>query len=341
MKVYASVDDPRMPLRDVPAHAQRAERLGFDGLIVPEVIHDAILVSLLALEHTSTLRVTTGVVVAFARSPMLLAQDAWSLAELSGGRFELGVGPQVKGNVEKRFGMPWSAPAARMRDYVGGVRAVFDCWQNGTPLHYTSESYTLTRMQPFFVPAPLPGGATPPIAMGAIGPKMTEVAGVLADRVIGHPTNSTPAYLSGVMRPALDAGSKGAGRAAGAVDLVANPMIATGASAAAVAAERQAAREVLTFTYSTPAYWATLEHHGWGEVGRALLEKTRSGDWAGMNGLVTDEMLDVLVPSAPYDEIAALLRDRYDGVAEGISLRMPKDPSEDAAFAAVVEALRT
>lgn len=340
MKVYASVDNPHMPLRDVPAHAQRAERLGFDGLIVPEVVNDAMLTSLLALEHTTTLRVLTGVVVAFARSPMLLAQEAWGLAELSDGRFEIGVGPQVKGNIEKRFGMPWSAPAARMRDYVAGMQAVFDCWQNGTPLKYTSESYTLTRMQPFFQPKPLEFGETPRIVMGAIGPKMSEVAGELADRVIGHPTNSTPGYLRDVMQPRLDAGSAKAGRPARSVDLIANPMIATGATDADVAAEREAAREILTFTYSTPSYWATLQHHGWGDVGEQLLAKTRSGDWAGMNGLITDEMLDVLVPAAPFGEIAAVVRERYEGVAQGISLRMPSDPERDGAFCAVVSAMR-
>ncbi len=340
MKVYAAVDDPHMSLRDVPGHAQRAERLGFDGLIVPEVVNDAILASLLALEHTERLRVLTGVVIAFARSPMLLAQDAWGLSEMSGGRFEIGVGSQVKGNIEKRFGMPWSAPAARMRDYVGGLRAVFDCWQSDTLLQYTSESYTLTRMQPFFKPAPLAHGETPAIVMGAIGPKMCEVAGELADRVIGHPTNSTPEYLRDVMRPRLDLGSTRTGRSPGAVDLIANPMIATGPDEAAVAAEREAARQVLTFTYSTPAYWATLEHHGWGDVGRALLDKTRSGDWAGMDALVTEEMLDVLVPSAPHDAIAALIRDRYEGVAGGISLRMPQDPAHDGAFHRVVSELQ-
>ena len=260
---------------------------------------------------------------------------------MSGGRFEIGVGPQVKGNVEKRYGMPWSAPAARMRDYVGGMRAIFDCWQHDAPLQYTSESYTLTRMQPFFKPAPLPHGETPPIVMGAIGPRMCEVAGELADRVIGHPTNSTPEYLRDVMRPRLDAGSETAGRAPGSVDLIANPLVASGPDEAAVAAEREAARQILTFTYSTPAYWATLEHHGWGEVGRSLLEKTRSGDWAGMNALVTDEMLDVLVPSAPYDRIADVIQERYSGVAGGISLRMPQDPALDSSFGRVLSQLRT
>jgi probable F420-dependent oxidoreductase len=339
MQIYASIDDMRMPLAAVPAHAQRAEKLGCDGLVVPEAVYDAIPAATLALAHTTRLRVATGVVVAFARSPMLLAQDAWALAKLSHGRFELGLGPQVKGNVEKRFGMPWSAPAARMRDYVGALRAVFASWQHGKPLRFESESYTLTRMQPFFDPGRL-DCAEPPILLGAIGPQMVRVAGELADGLIAHPTNSTPAYLRDVVRPGLAEGALEAGRAPGAVRVIANPMTATGPDAKAVAAEREAARDVLAFTYSTPAYWATLEHHGWAEVGRALLEKTRSGAWSGMRELISDAMLDALVPTAPFGEIAALLGERYAGVADALTLRLPRDPAHDAAFARVIAALR-
>jgi alkanesulfonate monooxygenase SsuD/methylene tetrahydromethanopterin reductase-like flavin-dependent oxidoreductase (luciferase family) len=144
-----------MPLAAVPAHARRAEALGCDGLIVPEAVGDGMLAALLALEHTERLRVATGVVVAFARSPMLLAQDAWGLQRLSRGRFELGLGPQVRGNVVRRFGMPWSAPAPRMRDYVGALRAIFGAWQDGSELRYESESYRIDRMQPFFRPEPI------------------------------------------------------------------------------------------------------------------------------------------------------------------------------------------
>jgi probable F420-dependent oxidoreductase len=270
---------------------------------------------------------------------MLLAQDAFALAQLSGGRFELGLGPQVKGNVEKRFGMPWSAPAARMHDYVGALRAVFAAWQEGAPLRYESASYSLTRMQPFFAPEKL-SCALPPLWLGAIGPKMIGVAGEVADGLIAHPTNSTPGYLRDVVRPGLAEGARKAGRAPAEIRVIANPMTATGPDAAAVAAEREAAREVLAFTYSTPAYWATLEHHGWGDVGRALLEATRKGDWAGLRGLVSDAMLDALVPTAPFGEIAALLRERYAGVADALTLRLPKDPAHDTDFARVIAALR-
>ena len=339
MQIYASLDDVRMPLAAVAGHAQRAERLGCDGLVVPEAVFDAIPAATLALAATTRLRVATGVVVAFARSPMLLAQDAWALAQLSGGRFELGLGPQVKGNVEKRFGMPWSAPAARMHDYVGALRAVFAAWQHGKPLRHEGPSYTLTRMQPFFAPDKL-ACPEPPILLGAIGPKMVGVAGELADGLIAHPTNSTPGYLRDVVRSGLAAGARKAGRPAAAIRVIANPMTATGPDTAAVAAEREAAREVLAFTYSTPAYWATLEHHGWGEVGRALLERTRRGEWTGLRELVSDAMLDALVPTAPFAEIAALLRARYHGVADALTLRLPRDPSHDDAFARVISALR-
>jgi len=339
MKLYASIDDVRMPLAAVPTFAQRAERLGCDGLVVPEAVYDAIPAATLALAATQRLRVATGVVVAFARSPMLLAQDAWALAQLSGGRFELGLGPQVKGNVEKRFGMPWSPPAARMHDYVGALRAVFAAWQHGKPLRHEGPSYTLTRMQPFFAPEKL-ACAEPPILLGAIGPRMIGVAGELADGVIAHPTNSTPAYLRDVVRPELAAGARKAGREPAALRVIANPMTATGPDAAAVAAEREAARDVLAFTYSTPAYWATLEHHGWADVGRALLERTRAGRWDGLRELVSDAMLDALVPTAPFGGIAALLRERYAGVADALTLRLPKDPAHDDAFAHVIAALR-
>jgi probable F420-dependent oxidoreductase len=339
IQVYAAIDDVGMPLAAVPAHARRAEALGFDGLLVPEAVNDGMLVALLALEHTERLRVATGVVVAFARSPMLVAQDAWALQRLSGGRFELGLGPQVRGNVVHRFGMPWSAPAPRMRDYVGALRAIFECWQHGGELRYESESYRLDRMQPYFRPGPQDAPRIP-IALGAVGPRMTRVAGEVADAVITHPTHSDPAYLREVVLPRLAEGARGAGRAAGTVSVVANPMTATGGTAAAVAAERQQAREVLTFTFSTPAYRGALDHHGFGALGDRLHALSRSGEWSAMAALVGDDLLDLLVPTGSFEEIPDVLLRRYDGLADALTLRMPRDPSDDGRFAKVVAALR-
>ena len=328
-----------MPLAAVPEHARRAEALGFDGLLVPEAVNDGILVALLALEHTRRLRVATGVVVAFARSPMLLAQDAWALQRLSGGRFELGLGPQVRGNVMRRFGMPWSAPAPRMREYVGALRAIFDCWQNGAELRYEGESYRIDRMQPFFHPGPIEQPRIP-IALGAVGPRMTRVAGEVADALIAHPTQSEPRWLREVTLPRLAEGARGAGRAPGAVRLIANPMTATGSTLGAVAAEREQAREVLAFTFATPAYRDVLDHHGLGALADELHTLAGREAWSALAGRVSDATLDLFVPTGSFEEIPDVLRRRYDGVADVIALRMPGDPADDGRFAKVVSALQ-
>jgi len=327
-----------MPLREIAAHARRVESLGYDMLSVPEAVHDGMLSSYAALAATSTLVIGNGVLVAFARSPMLAAQGAWDLQAFSGGRFQLGLGTQVKGNVVGRFGMPWSAPAARLRDYVGAVRACFETFQHGTKLDYHSESYTLNRMQPFFNPGPLDVPA-PTIMMGAVGPIMTRTVGEVGDAIQTHPTNSEPHYLRDVTRPALEAGAKRAGRDV-RIDLTAGPLVAIGATKAEVEAELKEARKSLVFTLSTPAYWPCLEYHGWRHVGEQLLACTREGRWQDMDALVTDEILRTFVPSGTYDEIADRLRADYDGIAERILFPVPKDPKNDAAARRAIERLR-
>ncbi len=329
----------RPPLREAGAHAQRAERLGYDGLSVPEAVHDGMLVALLCLEHTTRLRVATAAIVAFARSPMLTAQGAWDLQRLSGGRFELGLGSQVKGNLEGRFGVSWSPPAPRMRDYVRALRAIFARWQDGTPLAFESAHYRLTRMQPFFDPGPLDQPRLP-IWLGAVNPGMTRVAGEVADGVLMHPTNSDPRTLREATRPALAAGAARSQRKPEDVAIHACPFIATGRNPTELAAAREVVRETLTFLYSTPAYWPALVHHGWRDVGEELHRLTRAGAWGEMRGLVSDEMLAKLVPQACYGEIADVLREWYGGLATRISFPLPADPAGDAEIAKVVARLR-
>jgi len=330
----------RPPLGEAGAHARRAERLGYHGLSVPEAVHDGMLVALLCLEHTRELRVATGAIVAFARSPMLVAQGAWDLQRLSGGRFELGLGSQVKGNLEGRFGVAWTPPAPRMRDYVRALRAVFARWQDGTPLAFESPHYRLTRMQPYFDPGPLEH-ASPPIWLGAVNPGMIRMAGEVGDGVLMHPTNSDPRTLREVTRPALAAGAARAGRSADAVAIHACPLIATGRTADELAAAREGIRETLSFLYSTPAYWPALVHHGWAEVGERLHRLSRAGAWGEMRGLVTDEMLAKLVPQGLYPEIADVLLAWYGGLAGRIAFPLPADPAHDAEIAKVVARLRS
>ena len=337
MQVFATMDQ-RMPLADVAAHAQRAERLGYSGLHVPEAVHDGFLMSLRALEHTSRLRVATSVALAFPRSPMTTAYAAWDLAAISGGRFELGLGSQVRGNVEGRFGVAWTAPVPRMREYVQSLRAIFASWQDGAPLEFAGEHYRFGRMQPFFNPGSLAGGP-PRIALGAVGPAMTRLAGEVADALVTHPTNASPLVLRERTGPKVAEGERRAGRAAGSCAIVAGGFVATGRDAAAVAAAREGIREYLGFLYSTPNYAGALALHGFAELQPALQQLARAGRWGEMRSAVPDALLDALVPAAPYGEIADVLRAWYAGLCVAITFPVPADPAEDALAAAAIARL--
>jgi len=334
--------DQRMGLDAVEDHARRVEALGYDGLCVPDAVHDGLLLCHAALRVTSRLHTATSVLVAFPRSPMLVAIAAWDLAAASGGRFELGLGTQVRGNIERRYSTPWTAPVARMREYVLALREIWRAFQSGdggSPLSFEGEHYRFTRLQPFFNPGPI---AHPeiPIFLGAVGPRMTELAGEVADGLMTHPTNSSPRYLREATQPALSAGAKRAARDAHRLDLLAGGLVATGRDAAAVARERERARELLTFLYSTPAYWPSLELFGWREVGERLHRLTREGKWGEMAGAITDEMLDVLVPHGTYAQIAAALRTWYGGLATRINFPLPADSADDALAVRAISELR-
>jgi probable F420-dependent oxidoreductase len=331
--------DQRMGLDAVEAHARRVEALGYDGLCVPDAVHDGLLLSHAALRVTTRLRAATSVLVVFPRSPMLVAIASWDLAAVSGGRFELGLGTQVRGNIERRYSTPWTAPVARMREYVRALRAIFASFQHGTPLAFEGEHYRFTRLQPFFNPGPIAHPEVP-ILLGAVGPKMSELAGEVADGLMTHPTNSSPRFLREAARPSLTAGAVREGRDAHQIELLAGGFIATGRDDATVASEREHARELLTFLYSTPAYWPTLDLFGWREVGERLHRLTREGKWGEMAGAVDDAMLDTLVPQAPYAEIPAVLKDWYGGLATRINFPVPADPADDALAARAVAELR-
>jgi probable F420-dependent oxidoreductase len=337
-RVWATTD-PRLPLSAVAAHARRVEALGYDGLMVPEAVHDGLLAAGAALAATSRLRVATAVLVAFPRSPMAVAMAAWDLQEASGGRFELGLGSQVRGNVEGRYATPWSAPVPRMREYVGALRAIFARWQDGVPLAFEGEHYTFRRMQPFFDPGPLEAGP-PPLWLGAVGPAMTALAGEVADGLLTHPTNTSPHFLREVALPRLAKGAARSGADVARVGVRAGPLVATGRDAAAVAERREWARGLLGFLFSTPAYSPSLELFGWKERGEQLREHARAGRWDAMTALVDDAMLDAFVPSGTYAEIAAVLEAAYGGLCAELTFPLPEDPADDAGVAPVIAKLR-
>lgn len=339
MRIYANTSQ-RLPPRAVTEQARRAEAMGYDGLNVPEAVHDGLVAATLALQATHRLRVATSVLVAFARSPMVLAMAAFDLQTLSGGRFELGLGAQVRGNVEGRYSAAWAPPIERMREYIGAIRATFACWQDGLPLRFEGEHYRLTRMQPFFVPERLEEAPTPPIVLGAVGPRMTALAGEVADALVTHPTNSHPRYLRESIRPRLAAGAARRARDPAAVGLRVAPICATGRDDAAVRRAREEKRRSLAFLFSTPAYWPSLSLFGWQERGERLRALTRESRWQEMAAVVSDEMLDTFVPTAPYSELPALLRDWYGELADVLVFPIPDDPADDPAAARALEKLR-
>jgi len=338
MQVFATMSE-RMNATEVVAHARRVEAMGYDGLLVPEAVHDGFLTSMAALTATERLKVTTSVLVVFPRSPMVVAHAAWDLQALSGGRFELGLGTQVRGNIVGRFSTPWTSPVPRMREYVESLKAIFHAFQTGSPLGYEGEHYQFTRLQPFFNPGPLEV-PPPPILLGAVGPDMTRMAGGTADGLMTHPTNSSAAYLAQVTRPRVEEGARRRGRPAEDCPILAAGFVATGRDREAVAKKREWVREYFTFLYSTPAYWPSLDHHGFGEVGRKLHELTKEGRWDDMKGLVGDEIIDRLVPQGAYDEIAAILLELYGPIAPRITFPLPDDPAEDGEVAQVVRTLQ-
>ena len=336
-QVYAAIDERTSPAQ-VAALARRAESIGYDGLLVADGLHDGLLVAAMALGATRRLTVAIGVLVAFPRSPMTVAHAAWDLQAFSGGRFELGLGPQVRGNIVGRYGTPWSPPAPRMREYVQSLRAIFESFQTGKALCYEGEQYRFTRLQPFFNPGPIEHSKIP-IWLGAVGPKMTALAGEVGDGLITHPTNTHPRYIREVTRPRLERGVRRTGRSDEEVRLLLAPLIATGADESQVQADRERQRKLLGFLYSTPAYWPSLELFGWGDRGRRLRELTREGGWAEMAGVIDDEMLAEMLPSGTYAEIGDALCERYGDISGQLTFPLPADPDHDARVREVVDRL--
>jgi probable F420-dependent oxidoreductase len=342
VKVYAGMD-PRLSLPDVIARAKRVERLGYDGLHVAETVHDALTLALLAAEHTERLTIRTSVALAFTRSPTLVAYTAWDIAKMSGGRFQLGLGTQIRQNIEDRYAVPFGEdPVGRLRDYVGAVRAAFASFRSGEAPSYESAHYRLTRLQPYFNPGPDPEMTPPAIYLGGVQRRACELAGAVADGFISHPTNSNPRYLAETCLPALAAGARSAGRdpVAEGFETVVGTTVITGGTGPAVDAERERQRRLLAFLYSTPAYAPTLELYGWDDLGPRLRELVRREQWDELGSVLSDEILDALVPSGTFDELPHLLLGRFAALGNGILVNPPADPGDDDAFAGVVAALQ-
>jgi probable F420-dependent oxidoreductase len=338
MRVFATMSERLGPV-SAAAYARRVEAMGYDGLLVPEAVHDGLLTSMAALTATTTLRVVTSVLVVFPRSPMTTAIAAWDLQALSHGRFELGLGTQVRGNITRRFSTAWISPVPMMREYVESLRAIFNSFQTGCDLDYEGDHYQFSRLQPFFNPGPLEG-PPPRILLGAVGPDMTRMAGAVADGLMSHPTHSAAEIIEEVTLPLVAEGAGRRGRSPRDCPVLAAGFTLTGPDDSALRRNREQIREQFSFLYSTPAYWPALDRQGFGDVGRALRELVKRDRWQEMKSRVSDELIDALVPQGCYAEIATVLRDAYGSLVEGITFPVPENEAEDAEVAEVVSALQ-
>jgi probable F420-dependent oxidoreductase len=309
---------------DPGADARELEELGHAGLWTSETTHDPFLVALSAGLATTRAQVGTGIAVAFARSPMTVATSAWDLQRWTGGRFVLGLGTQVRAHVERRFSMPWSAPVARMREYVGALRAIWATWQDGVPLRFTGEHYRHTLMTPVFSPPPLPAGP-PPVYLAAVGPAMTRLAGEVADGLLAHGF-TTARYLRERTLPALAEGLAAAGRSREDVAVSLTGFVVTGRDEAERAAAADAVRATVAFYGSTPAYRPVLELHGWADLAdelHALSVRRDDARWTAMRDLVTDEVLAEFAVVATPEEAGPEVLRRFGGLVDRFGVYAP------------------
>lgn len=325
MKVGIAADAGK--LAGIPEAARRAEELGYDFFSASETAHNPFLPLALAAEHTSRVELRTSIALAFARSPMDVAYMAWDLQALSGGRFTLGLGSQVRGHIVRRFSGTWAAPAPRMREYILALRAIWDCWQKGAKLDFHGQHYHFNLMPPFFSPGPI---AHPSIKIhiAAVNPRMLQVAGEVCDGVILHSFN-TARYTRDVVLPNLELGARKAGRSVKDLDISGGGFIITGANEEEVEAGKRAARARIAFYASTRSYAPVMKAHGWEDTAQKLYRMSVEGKWPQMAGEITDEMLEAFAVMGTYDEIVDRIKARYGPYATSILLPLPSHTAEE------------
>jgi probable F420-dependent oxidoreductase len=329
----------RAGMEHAAADARLAEEIGFDGAWSTENQADAFLPLALAAASTTRLLLGPSVAIAFARTPMTVAYLGADLQRHSNGRFVLGLGSQIRPHIEKRFSMPWSHPAARMREFVLALRAIWDAWAGSGPLAHRGDFYTHTLMTPAFTPPPIPHGP-PRVFLAAVGPHMTEVAGEVADGLLAHPF-LTERYLREVTLPALARGRarrNGPGGPAGPAGE--GFEIGLSAFVALDDADVEAVRRQISFYGSTPAYRPVLELHGWEALQTDLNRLSKEGRWDDMVGLVDDEVVDAMCVVGSPREVATELLRRYGDVAQRIRFNRPGDVPPPDRFADLVDAVR-
>jgi probable F420-dependent oxidoreductase len=303
-------------LREMGRLAKEVEDTGFDGLWITESGHSAFTACTAAALSTETLDLGTGIAVAFSRSPMLTAQNAWELAEATGGRFVLGLGTQVKAHIERRYSAEFVPPGPRLREYVLALKAIFRAFRGEEKLNFEGDFYNFSLLTDMWSPGPIPV-PDPPIYVAGVNPWMCRMIGEVADGIHVHPLHSLR-YLDEIVLPNIQEGIKAAGRDASDVTIVCPLLTIVGDTDEEVAAAREAARLQLAFYGSTRTYSRVFELHGWDGTSERLHALQKEGDFAGMAAVFTDEMLDVYALTSTWDDLAAAIvarfRDRADRV---------------------------
>ncbi len=314
-------------LDKVGAQAQELEEMGYAGILSAETSHDPFLPLLVAAQNTEQVDLMTGIAVAFGRSPMTLANIGHDLNAASKGRFVLGLGSQIRAHITKRFSMPWSNPAARMREFILAMRAVWANWNDGEPLEFTGKFYTHTLMTPFFTPTNTEFGA-PRVFLAAVGPLMTEVAGEVADGMIAH-AFTTEKYLRETTLPALERGFAKAGKKREDFEISYPVFVVTGQNEDELAAAKVAARRQIAFYGSTPAYKPVLDSIGVGELQGELNAMSKQGRWEEMGDLIDEGILKSFAVIGEPSTIPGQIKSRYGDIADRTSAAYASVPKED------------
>ncbi|CAA9443123.1 MAG: F420-dependent oxidoreductase [uncultured Rubrobacteraceae bacterium] len=332
-----AVEGKHLPGMDEIGRA--AESLGFAGLWTSETKHDAFLPLAVAAGGTRELDLGTSIAIAFSRSPMVTAQIAWDLQDLSGGRFILGLGTQVKPHIVRRFSMPWDKPAPRLRDYILALRAIWHSFQTEGSLNYEGEFYKHTLMTPFFNPGPIQHPEIP-IYIAGVNTRLATLAGELCDGFHVHPFH-TPEYVRQVIKPAIVEGAEKESRGPQDVKLATSVFVITGENESEIEEQREKIRAQVAFYASTPTYRTVLEVHGWEGVSEELRKLAKNKKWDDMPELITDDMLHAFAIEAAPDEIGPTLKERYEGLIDRVALYLPFVPGEkDEFWRKAVESVR-
>jgi probable F420-dependent oxidoreductase len=316
-------------LSQMPALARFADQTGFDGIWTFETAHEPFLPLVLATEHSTRLSLGTSIAVAFARSPTILAHISWDLARFSKGRFILGLGTQVKGHNERRFGVSWDKPVEKMREVILAVRAIWDCWQNQTRLNFQGEYFKLTLMTPFFSPAPHEFHRIP-IFIAGVNSRMCQLGGELCEGFHVHPLH-TERYLREVVLSNIEQGLAKAGRRRRDIELSSSIFVIPTDDPKEAARYEAEVRQQISFYASTPPYRPVFELEGWGDVADQLKSAAAAGRWNEMPALITDEMFDRLVLRGAWSELPEKILLKYAGSLDRVSYYFPIIPGENEA----------